>query len=443
MHEHKPKPKRPVADPVSCTELGPELIETFFVELHKRDPIPKLPDEYKHSIKRLRSEMKQGTLDGAITLLKNHELFQECFGERGAMISQIRNAAPSDVSVLHRHKEGKFDVPRMLSVSLQDPTGPLEVDPRLFPVFKKRKTGDPQRKVFGLHELADFELVQTSKVFCSIYPSGLESWFAMILKRTTEFTWVLTLWCRLREPGDVPLLRAGLEKVAKALARNALKRIELKGSRLVLPDSLHEGMLVLDSKFREVRLQNYAAETMMLRLRDASHRPLARAVFHECIAREYGRRIERKLSTAWQIDEFGHPSPFGIVALDVQPLAGDIVILMTELAAAPPELAAAFPEQLLVSGLATHARSKLATYIKNERKAVYSPPLQSVVRPLIESDMVAGRIHRYPEATGTEIVKTSFRDRLRREGPMSLLFRPSKPGQPDRPGLIVGVIIPV
>jgi hypothetical protein len=434
MHKQK---KLQLAEPVSCTERGPD---PFLTELRKRDPIPHVPDEHAKSIYRLRNHIKRGTLDGAINQIREHSLFRECFAGRSVMILQIRNATPSDVSAVYRHEEGEFSLQRMMSVSLKDPVWPLMVHPHLLPATDDRNDLALRRKVFGLHELADVGLFTASTVFRSIFSSVLESWFSIIVKRNAEFTWVLTLWCRLRGPEDIQPLRAGLEKLAGPLARLILKQMDLnEGGGLILPDSLHRGLLVLDSNFKEVRRQNYATESMMKRFKDASDTPMERWVLHENFAREYSYRKERRLDTAWQIDEFGMPCASGVVALDARPLGTDVLIRMTELVAAPPE-------KPLYSGLDEHGFSGLATAVKNERKAFYVAGSKCVARPLIGSDLIGDRIHRYPTVSGTELVGKKgqksqthsvseiVKERLRREGPMSLQFRD---------GLIVGVLIPV
>jgi len=222
---------------------------------------------------RLRNEIAGKDLDTAIRLIHEHPYFRKCFAGHTAMLAQIRNDVPSDVSVIYRYDEGYFQFDRMIAVSDADPTGPLLVDARLLPALKDRKEGDLQRRVIALHECVEHpSLLLKIKVFCSIYSSEWCSWYTIIVDRDAEFTWVLTFWCTLSSLDDIRKVRAGLERLAETLAIMSLKM--LKNPGLICRDSLHRGLLVFGSDF-QIRRTSFTAESMMRPVRDASgSRPL-------------------------------------------------------------------------------------------------------------------------------------------------------------------------
>jgi hypothetical protein len=425
-----------VTNVVSCTEGGQKFIERAFWELREKDGIPDISKEtHAGSLHDLNKNLGDQDLEAALKAVKGHPYFRECFDGYSVMVAQVRNAAPSDVSIVYRYPEGQFQLQRWFAVALTDPSGPIFVDRRLVPATKDRKHHELQRRVFCVHELAPLDVLTELAVFRSIYRDKWESWFAIVTERDAKFTWVLTFWCQLHSTNDINKIRGGLEMLAMTLSKAAqveqkkLEQVEQKefeDGTVLHGDSLRQGMLVLSPDFKEVRRQNYAAESIMRRFRDASGDRLDRGLLYERFENEYRGRCKRGLNTLWQVDEFGRVSARGVVALNAEALGGEVVIRLTELTPAPPEA------QALMRGLEEYTEpSGLITYVKKEQRAVYVPSIKRVARPLLEDDLIADRIYRYPTITGTELDEFGVAG-LRDQIPYALRFRTT----------LVGVLLP-
>lgn len=422
-HHHQ---KYSVANVVSCTERGQDFIERAFLELRKKDPLPAVSLDHADSLQKLNEDIEGKDLEAAINAVKEHPYFRKYFDTYTAMLAQVRNASPSDVSIVYRYKEGQFQLQRWLAVALTDPSGPIFVDRRLVPATKDRKERRAlQRRVVCVHELADLEELAGLSVFSSIYPGKWESWFAIVAERNAVFTWVLIFWCQLRTMNDIQTIRAGLENLAEPLSRSIQTQLKQDNSALIYGDSLREGILVLSSDFKTVRRQNYAAESIMRRFRDAAGDRLDRSLLYKRFEDVCRRFFNQNRDAFWQVDGIGREAGSGVVALHARLLGGEVVLKLTELTPAPPEL-------LALTGLTEYSQpSGLVSYIKDEQRAVYVPAARRVARPLLEDDLIADRIHQYPTITGTELDERGVAG-LRGKSPYALRFRTR----------LVGVLLP-
>lgn len=298
---------------VHPTELGCPLLELFFRRLQERDRAWRRSIAETKELSNLQCHIDgSSTLAACITTIREASHFARYLRKATVMVVQVRNRVPADISIVYRHNDDAFWLESMFSVSHTDPSWRIVTDARLIPAAWLTGTeSDPPRRSFGLHELADLSQLLESHTYRVIFDDLRVTWFAVVLDRDEDFTWVMYFWYRLPadEPADhaVQRLRAGFDHIASALGKRFRKaRMQWEGYRI--DDSLTRGLLVFTNNFATLWRQNYAAESMLQGLVDPGQTPPLRQAIYARLKQEHERRIAVSDSLTWLVDPCFHPT---------------------------------------------------------------------------------------------------------------------------------------
>jgi serine/threonine protein kinase len=406
------------------TDFYSANIDFFFANLKKNDRNPIFPrkgeaiSEIQHLTLRI---SEASNIEEGISRIKSSAFFREFFEGQPVTVEKIRNAVPSDVTIVYRGDGESVPLDSKFSVHRPDIISRMVTDSRLLPASQDREKESLHRRVFGLDEMVSADESPYSEELFRTHLSDPEtSCHCIVLARDKTFTWALYFWSRIglgknaHDTGHI--IRAALEFLADPLGRlfETDVRSSLNEPLWAQDTSLVSGLLVFDESFRVLLRQNWAAEAIIEGLWNPRRFPISRQLMLQRIRQEHARQQAPSVAS-WWVDLSFAPTDSADACIQVQvqiqkaPTGQNewtVKLIECHLPYLPilnwRELPQAAPSGLgaqlmrLGESLRAHRKNTRSHDHNAFEEGYFVKSLNCVARPVWELDLVADRIRRYP-----------------------------------------------